>query len=69
MNDKEVKNMLEEMIVNLESIKKDIEYGVSLDSLPPHNFIKASVELNMMSNRLFQISEQVCEQTIVKDFE
>ena len=69
MNEKEVKNMLEEMIVNLESIKKDIECGVSLDSLPPHNFIKASVELNMMSNRLFQISEQVCEQTIVKDFE
>ena len=69
MNQKEINSMLDEMISHLKSIKEDMGHGASLNALPPHNFIKASVELDMMSNRLLQIAEQVCDQTIIKDFE
>lgn len=69
MNQKEINNMLDEMISHLKSIKEDVAHGASLDAVPPHNFIKAGVELDMMSNRLLQIADKVCDQTIIKDFE
>ena len=54
---------LEDMIKSLESIKEDLTYGASLDRLPTHNFIKASVELEMIATRLYKISDELCDQT------
>lgn len=58
---------LEDMIKSLESIKEDLSYGASLDKLPTHNFIKASVELEMIANRLHKISNELCEQTKITE--
>jgi ribosomal protein L30E len=55
------------MIKSLESIKEDLTYGASLDKLPTHNFIKASVELDMIANRLHQISNKLCDQTKITE--
>ena len=62
-----MRKTIQEMISHLESIKEDLEYGASLEDLPTHNFIKASVELDMMATRLLKISEQVSDQLIIKD--
>jgi hypothetical protein len=58
---------LEDMIKSLESIKEDLTYGASLDRLPTHNFIKASVELEMIANRLYKISNELCDQTKITE--
>jgi len=58
---------LEDMIKSLESIKKDLTYGASLDKLPTHNFIKASVELEMIATRLYKISNELCDQTKITE--
>jgi len=52
-----MRKTIQEMISHLESIKEDLEYGASLEELPTHNFIKASIELDMMATRLLKISE------------
>ena len=62
-----MRKTIQEMISHLESIKEDLEYGASLEELPTHNFIKSSVELDMMATRLLKISEQVSEQLTIKD--
>jgi len=61
-----MRKTIQEMISHLESIKEDLEYGASLEELPTHNFIKASIELDMMATRLLKISEQVSDQLIIK---
>ena len=58
---------LEDMIKSLESIKEDLTYGASLDRLPTHNFIKASVELEMIATRLYKISNELCDQTKITE--
>ena len=58
---------LEDMIKSLESIKEDLSYGASLDKLPTHNFIKASVELEMIATRLYKISNELCDQTKITE--
>jgi ribosomal protein L30E len=62
-----MKKKLEDMIKSLESIKEDLTYGASLDKLPTHNFIKASVELDMIATRLHQISNKLCDQTKITE--
>jgi hypothetical protein len=62
-----MKKKLEDMIKSLESIKEALTYGRSLDKLPTHNFIKASVELDMIATRLHQISNKLCDQTKITE--
>ena len=56
--------MLDEMISHLESIKEDVKYGANLSSPTLLN-----EELDLMSTRLMQIAEEVCEQLIIRDVE
>ena len=75
MNQKEINNMLKEMISHLESIKEDVAHGASLEFLTHQGQdladrpIKAGVELNLIANRLLYLADKVCDQTIIKDFE
>ena len=61
-----MKKKLEDMIKSLESIKEDLTDGASLDKVTIHKergWVKASVELDMIANRLHQISNELCDQT------
>ena len=75
MTKKEIDKMLDDMIGHLKSIKEDVAHGASLEFLTHQGedltgfSVKASVELRLIGNRLLYLSDKVCDQTIIKDFE
>jgi hypothetical protein len=61
-----MKKKLDDMIKSLESIKEDLTYGASLDKVSIHKergWVEARVELDMIATRLYQISNELCDQT------
>ena len=68
MNQKELKNLINEIYSHATSIKEDMEYGLKVN----HKIVvspEQETELNQISDKLMLLSEKIGMQFIIQDFE
>ena len=68
MNQKELKNLINEIYGHATSIKEDMEYGLKVN----HKIVvspEQEKELNQISDKLMLIGEKIGMQFIIQDFE
>ena len=68
MNQKELKNLINEIYGHATSIKEDMEYGLKVN----HKIVvspEQETELNQISDKLMLLSEKIGMQFIIQDFE
>ena len=68
MNQNELKNLVDEIFSNANSLKEDMEYGLKANQ-EIRLTTEEETELNQISDKLMSISEQVGMQFIIQDFE
>ena len=68
MNQKELKNLINEIYGHAFSLKEDVEYGINAKQ-EIRLTTEQQKQLNQISDKLMSISEQVGMQFIIQDFE
>ena len=68
MNQNELKNLVDEIFSNANSLKEDVEYGVKAKQ-EIRLTTEEETELNQISDKLMSITERVGMQFIIQDFE
>ena len=68
MNQKELKNLINEIYGHAFSLKEDVEYGVNAKQ-EIRLTTKEQMQLNQISDKLMNLSEKVGMQFIIQDFE
>ena len=68
MNQAELKNLVDEIFSNANSLKEDVEYGINAKQ-EIRLTTEEETELNQISDKLMSITEQVGMQFIIQDFE
>ena len=68
MNQAELKNLVDEIVSNANSLKEDVEYGITAKQ-EIRLTTEEETELNQISDKLMSITEQVGMQFIIQDFE
>ena len=68
MNQAELKNLVDEIVSNANSLKEDVEYGVNAKQ-EIRLTTEEETELNQISDKLMLITERVGMQFIIQDFE
>ena len=68
MNQAELKNLVDEIVSNANSLKEDVEYGVTAKQ-EIRLTTEEETELNQISDKLMLITERVGMQFIIQDFE
>ena len=68
MNQNKLKNLVDEIVSNANSLKEDVEYGVNAKQ-EIRLTTEEETELNQISDKLMSITEQVGMQFIIQDFE
>ena len=68
MNQAELKNLVDEIFSNANSLKEDVEYGITAKQ-EIRLTTEEETELNQISDKLMSITEQVGMQFIIQDFE
>ena len=68
MNQKELKNLVDEIFADARSIKEDVEYGIKANQKIRLSE-KEQTQLSQISNQLMNLAEQIGIQFIIQDFE
>ena len=68
MNQAELKNLVDEIVSNANSLKEDVEYGITAKQ-EIRLTTEEETELNQISDKLMSITERVGMQFIIQDFE
>ena len=68
MNQNKLKNLVDEIVSNANSLKEDVEYGVNAKQ-EIRLTTEEETELNQISDKLMLITERVGMQFIIQDFE
>ena len=68
MNQNELKNLVDEIFSNANSLKEDMEYGLKANQ-EIRLTTEEETELNQISDKLMSITERVGMQFIIQDFE
>ena len=68
MNQNKLKNLVDEIVSNANSLKEDVEYGITAKQ-EIRLTTEEETELNQISDKLMLITERVGMQFIIQDFE